>query len=280
MELPKVSAVIVTYNRAPLLHQAIESVLGQSYPHLELIVVDDGSTDETASVVHGLGAGNIRYIRHGRNRGLPAGRNTGIDAATGVYVAFLDDDDRWLPTKIERQVRAIGAHDAILCAASINGTHQRQYSKLFVSTRELRRGNRFPPSSLLARKEALSDVRFDETLRIGEDWDVYIRLAQRQPIVFLSDPLLVYNENSPLGMTAQARNQPIAELDKRMAVIRKHEAFFGRFWTNYHTAGFLLSYLRFRSEKRKQILYAARRCGWVAVGAALSEKVIRRIETV
>ena len=279
MQAPRVSAVIATYNRAHLLRHAIESVLAQDYPNLELIVVDDGSSDGTEALVRGYSAGRVRYLRHSRNRGLPAGRNSGIDAAEGEYVAFLDDDDMWLPSKIAKQIHAIGSRDAILCGASINGRYQRRYRKAFVSLRELRRGNRFPPSSLLARKRVLQELRFDETLRIGEDWDALIRLAARQPIVFLPDALIVYTEN-PLGMTVQARNQPISELDKRMAVIRKHEALLGPFWTNYHTAGFLLSYLRYRSDKRSQILYAAHRCGWLAVGAALGEKVIRRIETV
>lgn len=279
MQAPKVSAVIATYNRAHLLRHAIESVLAQDYPNLELIVVDDGSSDGTETLVRNYGAASVRYIRHSHNRGLPAGRNTGIDAAEGEYVAFLDDDDMWLPSKIAKQIHAIGSRDAILCAASINGRYQRRYHKPFVSLRELRRGNRFPPSSLLARRRVLKELRFDETLRIGEDWDALIRLAERQPIVFLPDALIIYTEN-PLGMTVQARNQPISELDKRMAVIRKHEALLGSFWTNYHTAGFLLSYLRYRSDKRSQILYAARRCGWLAVGAALGEKVVRRIETV
>jgi len=279
MQAPRVSAVITTYNRAHLLQRAIESVLTQDYPNLELIVVDDGSSDGTEALVRGYSAHGVRYLRHGRNRGLPAGRNTGIDAAEGEYVAFLDDDDTWLPSKIAKQIHAIGSRDAILCGVSVNGKYQRRYRKAFVSLRELRYGNRFPPSSLLARKHVLQELRFDETLSIGEDWDALIRLAERQPIVFLPDALVTYTEN-PLGMTVQARNQPISELDKRMAVIRKHEAFLGPFWTKYHTAGFLLSYLRHRSDKRRQVLYAARRCGWLAVGAALCEKAIRRIETV
>lgn len=280
MRAPRVSAIITTHNRAHLLRRAIQSVLAQDYPNLELIVVDDGSTDGTEALVRGYSARGVRYLRHSRNRGLAAaGRNTGIDSANGEYVAFLDDDDMWLPSKITKQMHAVGSRNAILCGVKINGKHQRRYRKASLSLRELRYGNRFPPSSLLARRCVLQESRFDEALAIGEDWDLLIRLAQNQPIMFLPEALVIYTEN-PHGMTVQARDQPIADLEKRMAVIRKHEAFLGPFWTKYHTAGCLLSYLRHRSNKRRQIVYAARRCGWLAVGAALCEKAIRRIDTV
>lgn len=275
----KVSVVIATFNRASLLKRAINSALTQSYRNLELIVVDDGSADGTQAVVASIADERVRYIRHEHNRGLAAaGRNTGIDAARGEFIAFLDDDDEWLPDKIARQVEAIASYEAVVCAARLNRRRVRRYRKRFVSLRELKRGNRFPPSGLMARAEILRALRFDELLRIGEDWDLLIRLAERKPVVYLDEPLFIYHDDTPHGMTTQARNQPIHELEKRMAVIRKHAGLLGRFWVNYHVAGFLLSYLRVRSDKRSQILYAIRRCGWIAVGAALGEKFIRRIE--
>lgn len=97
-----VSVVLPTWNRAYVLPRAIESVLAQSYPHIELIVVDDGSTDDTATVVTRYGAG-VRYL-HRKNGGVAAARNTGLAAVRGEFVALLDSDDEWLPWKIEAQM--------------------------------------------------------------------------------------------------------------------------------------------------------------------------------
>ncbi|NER33278.1 MAG: glycosyltransferase family 2 protein [Oscillatoria sp. SIO1A7] len=104
---PPISVIIPTYNRANLVRRAIDSVIKQSYENLEIIVVDDASGDNTQEVINGIGDSRIRYIRHGVNQGGAATRNTGIEAATGEYVAFLDSDDVWLQGKIEVQLAAI-----------------------------------------------------------------------------------------------------------------------------------------------------------------------------
>ena len=100
-----VSAIIPTYNRAHLVTEAIDSVLAQTYPHIEVIVVDDGSTDDTMARLAPYGS-RIRVIRQ-ENAGPAAARNKGIAASSGGLVAFLDSDDLWLPAKIERQVRLL-----------------------------------------------------------------------------------------------------------------------------------------------------------------------------
>src|SRR5437867_1708261 len=100
--MPKVSIVIPTYNYGRYVVEAVESVLNQSFQDREVIVVDDGSTDDTRERLERF-RGRIRYI-YQRNKGLPAARNTGIRAARGAYVAFLDSDDLWLPEKLALQV--------------------------------------------------------------------------------------------------------------------------------------------------------------------------------
>ena len=104
---PTVSVVIPTYNRADLLPRAIRSVLSQTYWNCELIIVDDCSTDNTREVVSTWTDSRIRYIRHPENRHQSGAINTGIEHARGQYVAFLDDDDEWMPTKLEKQVRGV-----------------------------------------------------------------------------------------------------------------------------------------------------------------------------
>ncbi|MFC6974687.1 glycosyltransferase family 2 protein [Halomicroarcula sp. GCM10025709] len=101
---PRVSVVVPTYNRADTVGRAVESALAQTVTDIEVVVVDDGSTDDTAAVVTGIDDERVRYLAHERNRGRSAARNTGIEAARGEYVAFLDSDDRWLPGKLDRQL--------------------------------------------------------------------------------------------------------------------------------------------------------------------------------
>ena len=101
--MPKVSVVIPTYQHAHFVAQAISSVLSQTYCDLEVIVVDDGSTDDTQEIVAGFGE-QIRVVQHEKNSGLSAARNTGIQLSRGEYVAFLDADDIWLPEKLEKQI--------------------------------------------------------------------------------------------------------------------------------------------------------------------------------
>lgn len=105
--VPTVSVIIPTYNRARMVGRAIRSVLNQTYQDFEIIVVDDGSTDDTEGVVRGFNDDRIRYMRHDENKGAAAARNTGIKAALGEYVAFQDSDDEWLPEKLEKQVRVL-----------------------------------------------------------------------------------------------------------------------------------------------------------------------------
>lgn len=107
-----VSVVIPTYNRAELLSRAIDSVLAQTYDDFELLVVDDGSTDDTEAVVTAYDDDRVRYLAHETNRGANPARNTGIEAAEGEFVAFLDSDDEWRPRKLEAQLDRLEAVEA------------------------------------------------------------------------------------------------------------------------------------------------------------------------
>ncbi len=102
---PTVSVIIPTYNRAHLIGRAIQSVLNQTYQDFEVIVVDDGSIDNTEKIVKSFNDPRIRYIRHEKNKGAAAARNTGIRAARGKYIAFQDSDDEWLSEKLEKQMK-------------------------------------------------------------------------------------------------------------------------------------------------------------------------------
>lgn len=274
---PMVSVVIPTYKRARLIPQAIKSVLQQTYQNFEIIVVDDCSPDDTREVVTAIADQRVRYLRHDTNKGLPAGRNTGIDAARGKYTAFLDDDDEWHPEKLEIQLKAIEKHDAVLSGALINNRRVKLHRRFVVTVDDLRKGNEFDPSSLLAKTSVLKALRFDESLRQGEDWDAFIRIAQKYSIGYVAKPLLLYNDGGHERMTNQAKNLSISDLEKRMPVLHKHRPFFGPYWFRYHVADTYLAYIASRRNKVAVIRHAIARCGIMPVLSVLWRKVTSRV---
>ena len=112
--MAKVSVIIITHNRSNLLGAAITSVLNQTFQDFEIIVVDDASKDDTGNVVQTFDDKRIRYIRHETNKGHAAARNTGLQNAVGEYIGFLDDDDAWLPEKLQRQVALLDGSPAVV----------------------------------------------------------------------------------------------------------------------------------------------------------------------
>lgn len=266
--------VIPTYKRPHLLVRAIDCVLKQTYPNLEIVVVDDGSGDETESTVRGIVDPRVRYVRHEINKGLPAARNTGIRAARGDCIAFLDDDDEWRIDKLERQVKVLEKYDAVLCTGIWNGYPLRIHNRPDVTLSDLRAGS-FNPSGLLVRTHVLREVWFDEGLREGEDWDALIRIAQRYSIGWEPEPLLVYNEGTHARMTNEARRLDGADLEKRTAMLHKHRAFLGERWFKFHLADHLLKYIGSRHDRLACLRYAASRCGTVPVLAVIVAKVWR-----
>jgi len=202
---PTVSAVITTFDRASMVVEAVESVLSQTYRNIEVIVVDDGSTDGTDLALSRFGD-RIRYFRQ-ENSGPSAARNRGIELASGEFVAFLDSDDLWTPEKIGRQVNFMLENpDFPLCYTDeiwirngrrVNqGKRHRKYG-----------GWIFPhvlplciisPSSAMARKKLFDIVGpFDETLPACEDYDMWIRVACRYPIGYIPEPLVIKRGGHP-----------------------------------------------------------------------------------
>jgi glycosyltransferase involved in cell wall biosynthesis len=266
---PLVSVVIPTCNRAGLLKRAVNSVLGQTYARLEILVVDDASTDNTREIVYGFKDDRIRYLRHDNNRGGSAARNTGVDAATGKYIAFLDDDDEWLPEMTQKQLDALRGFDAVLCTCLVNGRSMAKLRPKSVVTLEDLKRNPYAIGGtgvLMAKTAIIKNLRFDEQLPIHQDWDLFIRIAQRCDIAYWNEPLLIYNEGQHDRITNKRNNMTPEQLEPYMRMLEKHKSIFGRSWYNRHIAGMLLyGFFRHRSEKAKHLLYTVRRCGLLAV---------------
>ncbi len=175
-----ISVVIPAYNRDRTIARAVAGVRAQTYPNLEIVVVDDASTDGTAERVAGLGDPLVRLVRHERNRGAAAARNTGVEHARGAWIAFQDSDDDWLPEKLARQA----AH-----LAGLSGDHTITGGDLHPRLLE---GNIIGPQTTLIAKAAFRAAGgFDTRLRNNEDWDFFLRLSERGKIGFLDDPLVV-----------------------------------------------------------------------------------------
>ena len=274
---PLISVIIPTYKRAALVPRAIESVRRQTHKNLEILVVDDGSPDNTASVVQSIPDSRIQYLRHERNKGLPAARNTGIRAAKGAYIAFIDDDDEWFEDKLEIQVKKIAECDFVLCMGIAGGRPLRVHRRPNITLDDLRKGS-FNPSSLLAKAGVLRDVMFDENLRQGEDWDVFIRIGQRYRIGWIPEPLLLYNRGDHDRITNEKKYLSGPDLEKRTAMLYKHREFFGEKWFEYHMAGTLLAYIGSRPNKWQSISYAVKRCGVIPVAAYLIDRIGKRLQ--
>jgi glycosyltransferase involved in cell wall biosynthesis len=198
-DIPIVSVIIPTYNRAWCLAEAVDSVLAQEFRGFELIVVDDGSIDETPKLLQGYGD-SIRVLRQ-ENRGVSAGRNAGIAAARGELIAFLDSDDIWLKGKLARQVEFFNQHPEILICQTEelwvkNGRrvnpgrrHRKRGGMIFEPSLEL---CLVSPSAVMARRELFDRVGlFDERLPACEDYDLWLRVSRRFPVGLIETPLIV-----------------------------------------------------------------------------------------
>jgi glycosyltransferase involved in cell wall biosynthesis len=203
MRSPLVSIIIPTYNRAAYLGRAIHSVQEQSLSDLELIVVDDHSSDSTAEIVAALCAGDarLRWIQHPANRGAQAARNTGIKAARGEWIAFLDSDDEWFPSSLGTRLKEAQAQqvDVIYSECYIEQPGQ-QGRKLYcipafsgLVYHKLLRAQAPMFQSLLVRAPALKEIGFlDESIISYQEWDTSIRLAKLYKFGFVKEPTFVY----------------------------------------------------------------------------------------
>ena len=199
---PTVSVIIPTYNRAHLVGRAIRSVLNQTYQDFEIIVVDDGSTDNTEEVVKSFNDPRIRYIRHEKNRGGSAARNTGIRAARGEYIAFLDSDDEWLPEKLAKQLPVFekdstcGAVYTDLLYMLPDGSVklcQNYRPEGWILKKLLSSNVVGTTSSVIVRRECFEKIGlFDESLPSCQDWDMWIRIAKRYSFRKIPEPLTKY----------------------------------------------------------------------------------------
>jgi glycosyltransferase involved in cell wall biosynthesis len=198
--MPEVSVIIPTYNRSQKVARAIQSVLDQSFRDLEIIVVDDGSTDDTNQCLGRFGS-SIRYIRQLVNRGVSAARNGGIKRSFAQWIAFLDSDDYWLKDKLDVQMDFVHRNPgAVACQTEeiwirrgrrVNPKrkHRKPSGDIFRQSLKL---CLVSPSSVIIRRTIFDEVGlFDETLQAGEDYDLWLRISCRYPVYLIDRELIV-----------------------------------------------------------------------------------------
>ena len=206
--MPSVSVIIAAYNAEKSIFETISSVLNQSFQNLEVVVIDDGSSDRTCEIVSEIPDSRVKLFPY-ENGGVAKARNRGIENARGKYISFLDHDDLWTADKIEAQVSALEkAPDAgVAYSWTINMYSQEdpiRYKKLAPVNFD---GNVYPQlllynfigsgSNILANKEAIASVGgFDPTPISNEDWDYYIRLAAKWSFVLVPEYQIIYRHTN------------------------------------------------------------------------------------
>lgn len=201
--VPKVSVVIPSYNRANCIERAIDSVFQQKVENLEVILIDDGSTDNTREIIQNKYGDKVRYF-YQENQGISGARNTGIKNARGDYIAFLDSDDYWCPDKLEKQMSLAEEHPeygllASCCASIRTDGSFRESNRRGKSgwvLKDLFQANFIRTSSAVIRRDCFNRVGlFDEKLKESEEYDLWLRVAAVYPVGFINEALTVYVDN-------------------------------------------------------------------------------------
>lgn len=236
MSSPLVSIIIPVYNRAHSVSRSIESVLCQSYQPIELIIVDDGSTDELAEALTGYG-NKITLVTQ-PNGGPSSARNNGVAHAKGEIISFLDSDDTWEPTKLERQIRlfVLGGEKVPCCVCNARNMVDGSFTKTSFDMAEVQcdmtEGFWLNPAQLIAtrfllfnqvvaiRREVFDRIGgFKEHMRLLEDHDLAFRLSLEGPWGFVSEPLVnKYDQDDGLGV--QAQRNPRAHVEAWVIALR------------------------------------------------------------
>lgn len=199
----KVSVIIPTYNRERTILRALQSVLEQTYSNIEVLVIDDGSTDSTADIVNSISDKRMKYIVLEKNGGPSNARNVGVEMASGEWIAFQDSDDSWHIDKLEVQMAYAKEHldySMIYCMYNMNFTDGRTITVPSQPLPEVMEGEMIQtllarnvigaPTVLIKRKDFLSVGGFDTSYKALEDWEFVIRFAMTYKIGFISKPLM------------------------------------------------------------------------------------------
>lgn len=210
------SIIIPTFNRAALLSECLKSILSQTYADFEVIIVDDGSTDDTEKVVAELD-NRISYCKLQKTANLSVLRNYGIEHSKGEFIAFCDDDDLWIPEKLSRQMKFMKQFNIVCTNAeiidsagmSLSGIYFKEFEDdVQLNTVHLLIRNFVMTSTVCLRKKILPELPFDyiKYKSTAEDYDLWLKLSFENSIYFINEPLIKYRLHS--NLTHRIDNQP------------------------------------------------------------------------
>ncbi len=259
--LKTISVIIPAYNREKTIERCIDSVLSQTYPVDEIIVVDDGSTDDTVKRVENINNGIIRILEQ-NHKGAQAARNLGIKAAKGDYIAFLDSDDEWLPNKLEVQVPYLrGRKDIVVYCDCYEVNRQAGQTRVKIASggngnvyKEMLMNSGPMFQGIICSKQALSDIGFlDERVPAHQEWETAIRLSKYNEFVHVREPLFKWYWHSGEAISKDT----VRGMKGHEYIVKKHK------WEiikHYGEDGLHKSYERllcesFRNDNREFLKY-------------------------
>jgi glycosyltransferase involved in cell wall biosynthesis len=203
---PLISVIVPAYNSANTLLETLRSVLNQTFTNFELIVINDGSTDNTLNLLKSVKDPRLKVFSF-KNGGLPTARNRGIERARGQFLSFIDADDLWVTDKLEKQLAQLRRHPEAGVVYSWTLIMDAAGEKFYPGNCESYQGDIHAQlllsnfiasgSNIMLRREAAASIDgFDPALRAQEDWDYYLRLAQKWPFVVVSEPQILYRKSA------------------------------------------------------------------------------------
>ncbi len=221
--MPLISVVIPAYNAAPTLGATLASVLAQTWQDFEILVIDNGSDDDTGAIAHRFGDPRLQVLRQGA-LGVARARNAGLERARGDYIAFLDSDDLWTPDKLADQLAALAAAPEAALAYSWTDYIDEQDQFLFPGSHITASGDVYAQlfvnnflengSNPLVRRSALAAVGpFDPDLPPAEDWDLWLRLAARYPFVAVAKAQVLYR------LSSRSASSNLARMERQCLVV-------------------------------------------------------------
>ncbi|MEN6293489.1 MAG: glycosyltransferase family 2 protein [Methanobacterium sp.] len=255
---PTVSVIIATYNRAYLIGRAIKSILDQTFQDFELIIVDDGSSDNTKELItkYMQEDPRIKYIKNKRNLGLPKTRNEAIKVAQGKYIGLLDDDDEWLPNKLEKQVNKFQSTPKtvglVYCGLIYISRNEKPSKTIIPKLKgnlftDILKGNFFGSSTPLIKKECFEKSGFfDGNFSNGEDWDMWIRISKNYEIDYVPEALTLYYVHG--NQMSANFNDTIEGFEK---ILKKHNEDINNYPSVYSTHLFRLGIFHCLNENFK-----------------------------
>jgi GalNAc5-diNAcBac-PP-undecaprenol beta-1,3-glucosyltransferase len=277
---PLVTVVIPTFERPEFIVKACLTAYNQTYENIEIIVVDDNSKTPYSDKLEELSNLKVKYIKRDSNGGGSAARNSGIINANGEYIAFLDDDDSWDSTKIEKQILSLNKScRASHCGYKLMSNNQsRIESKDVITLSDLCENNKLASTSgLLCEAKLLKQVMFDSTLHKAQDWDIYLRIAKITSFSYVREALYIYDDGDHHRMTNRLAALTLKDLELKLDMLKKHGSTLSLTCYRIHVAEIILSSIKSRDDKLNTIKFCTKEIGFLSTSQYLIKLASRKL---